>query len=168
MLLLTVCFGILGFGSAFAQNESAKARFMNDMTKAIYVKWPTSITTLDVAILKNRELFNELQLANSEGLGLYAKNLNIQLYNDPKEISKANIIYVHHTDFPNIDRLIAAVQVVLWKFQREITYFRSVYGEVEQLVNRKLYDVLLHRNDLDHLRACAETASTAILIGPCF
>ncbi len=106
MLLLTVCFGILGFGSAFAQNESAKARFMNDMTKAIYVKWPTSITTLDVAIVKNRELFNELQLANSEGLGLYAKNLNIQLYNDPKEISKANIIYVHHTDFPNIDRLI--------------------------------------------------------------
>lgn len=106
IILLLIAFGLLNGSNGFGQDESAKARFMNDMTKAIYVKWPTSLVALDVAIVRNQELYNELQLASSSGLGLYTKNLNITLYDDPKQITKANLIYIHHKDFPNIQGLL--------------------------------------------------------------
>lgn len=99
----------LSLSTAFAQ-ESAKASFFRDMINPIYVSWPGRVDTIDIAVIKNRELYDELKGLARNSLGVFKKSVKVTYYANPNKVTRANIIYVHKKNFPNIDRLQARMK----------------------------------------------------------
>lgn len=92
-----------------AQNEAAKASFIRDLTNPMYASWP-GVSTIDIAIIKNEELYEQLKGLTRNRLGIFQKSIRVEHYENPNDITEANIIYVHKKDFPNIDQLNARMK----------------------------------------------------------
>jgi len=85
-----------------SQNESAKAKFIRDLTNPRFVEWPSHVGTINVAIVLNQALHDELLALTNRKMGFFNKNIQIRYYQHPREIERANIVYIHHKDFVDL------------------------------------------------------------------
>lgn len=128
-----------------AQNESTKAKFIIDLTKSINVNWPDDMDEFNIVVLKNKELFQELNEINNRK-SLFRNNTNIRFTNSLSNIDQPDILYVNQKDYPNISIVLAKVKTIPclvvgenYPFQKSMINFVDVdEGEVSFEVNENL------------------------------
>ena len=90
---LMIYLGLLGWVSAYAQNEKFKALFLYNFTK--YIEWPAALRQGDfiIGVLGNTPMTKELvTIAGKQKVG--AQNISVKTFITVDEIDNCNILFI--------------------------------------------------------------------------